>query len=230
MSSTKFPLWAAATLAATVATLPLAALAAPTTIDFEGAFAAVGPGQPDPSYSEQGYRFTPSGGDAFIGPSFCFPGDFCEIGNGTDYLTAFNDADVTLAREDGSSFRLLSFKASFVPSPQLDYSGLDIRLLLSGVLAGGGTATQTVDLQGDGNGNFLFGSYAVDSSLYGAQSLTFGACFFDGLACLRGNGLALNDAQFAIDDLALSVPEPSALWLAGLALGGLVLTRRRAQA
>lgn len=212
--------------AAILAIAATPALAASVTVDFENAFTAVGPGQVEPSYTDQGYRFTPTGGDAEIGPSFCGAPDFCAVGNNTSYLSALNDAEVTVTRTDGGTFSLLSFAASFLPSPALDYTGLDIRLALIGIGAGG-NASQSVDLLGDGAGNFVFNSYAVDPSLRNVSSLTFSACFFDGTSCVRASGLATNDAQFSIDDLSF-VPEPSAAWLVALSLAGLALTRRRA--
>jgi len=228
MSLFKSSSWATAAALAVVALSPLPAAAAPVVVNFEGAFTTVGPGQADASYAEQGYQLTPSGGDADIGPSFCGAPDFCAIGNNTDYLNALNDAEVTVTRSDGGIFSLLRFSGSFLPSPALDYSGLDIRLLLTAIDGLGASHRQSVGLLGDGIGNFLFDTYAVANALYGAKSLTFSACFFDGTDCVRGQGLLTNDAQFAIDDLALlQVPEPSAAWLVALSLAGLALTRRR---
>jgi hypothetical protein len=223
--------WAASAALGVALCLPVASQASALgRVDFEAAppLTVFGPGQADSSYSEAGFRFTPSGNDAQVDLSFCSAPDFCAVGNDTQYLTAFNDASVTITAESGGAFSLGSFEASFVPSPALDYSSLSILLTLSGALSGGGTASQTFALLGTGAGDYLFSGYSVDEALRNTTALTISACFFDGSSCVHSSGLSTNDAQFALDNLAF-VPEPSALWLAGLALAGLALTRRAAR-
>lgn len=233
MSLSKTLQWAASAALGAALCLPVAGQASVLArVDFEAAppLTVVGPGQSDASYSEAGFRFTPSGGDAQVDLSFCSAPDFCAVGNATQYLTALNDASVTIAAESGSSFSLGSFEASFVPSPSLDYSGLSILLTLSGALSGGGTASQTFELLGTGAGDYLFSGYSVDEALRNTTALTLSVCLVDptlGSACLS-DPTYINDAQFALDNLAF-VPEPSALWLVGLALAGLGLTRRTAR-
>lgn len=216
-----------------------AALAAPVVVDFESAppLTVVGPTQPDTSYLESGVRFTPSGSDAVVDMSFCALGsDSCISNNAGVYLTALNGAEVTITAERWIG--LNSFDASFfpLPTPAGLFAGMNFGLKLTGTLWGGGTVEQTVALVEDVNipGDFLFSSYTGDSSMTVLSSLTLSACYFEtASSCVRSGaafaaaGLLFNDMQFAIDNLSLSIPEPSAAWLVVLGLMGAAATRRR---
>ncbi len=201
-------------------TLP--ALAAPVAVDFEPGFVVLANGD---TYSQVGFDFTATGSGAVIDPSFCDPViEFCAVGNDTSFLTALNDTSISL-RHNSRVFSLGSFAASFAPSPLVNLSGIAARLQLDGVNVDGDAVGLAVDLLEDGaTGNFLFSTYD-GSSLGLLRSLTFSVCFFDGVAC--GASPFLNDAQFALDDLSLTVPEPGPIWLLALTLTGLALTRRR---
>jgi hypothetical protein len=227
-------LLAAALLSASAIT----AVANPVVIDFESAppLTLVGPTQPDTQYTEGGLTFTPNGGDAQIDLSFCALGaESCVSNNSTTYLTAFNGATVTISASRW--FTLDSLDASFFPAPTPAgfYSGLNFGLQLAGTLWGGGTTDATLSLVEDVfAGDFLFSSYAGLGAAQ-LQSVTFSACWFDSSnACVRGGSefdaafLFGNDLAFALDNVAVSIPEPSALWLAGLGLAGLAVSRRRA--
>lgn len=231
--------WAASLLlTALLATGAATSVAAPVTVDFELAppLTVIGPTQAETSYLEAGARFTPSGSDALIDPSFCALGvESCIRNNASTYLTALNGAEVTITADRW--FALGAFEAAFfpLPTPPGLFSGLNFGLRLSGLLWGGGSVEQVVALTEDaGNpGDFVFSLYAGAADLTLLRSLTLGACFFDGADCVRGGaafdaaGLQFNDLQFAIDNLAISVPEPSAAGLVLLSLAALAWSRRR---
>lgn len=229
-----------AATAAIMATWALAgpALANPVVIDFESAppLTVVGPGQPDASYTESGITFAPTGGDALVDLSFCALGaESCIRNNDSTYLMALNGAEVTITAP--RAFSIQGLDAAFLPLPTPIglFAGALMGLQMTGELWNGGLATLTLPLTEDlGNpGDFLFQDYAIGNSpLF--RSLTLGACLFVAPNdCVRSgsdfdNSLFLfNDLQFAIDNLSLSIPEPSALWLVALSLSGLALTRRR---
>ena len=192
-------------------------------IDFESSQALVVAGD---NYQQNGFKLTPAGGDALVDASICDPiTEFCAVGNATSYLTALNDAQVTLVHVS-RVFGISSFDASFVPPPFLDFSGVKVRLLLTGNQVGGSVFSQSFALVEGLLGNFEFSTNNLSSSFGLLTSLTFSACFDTGLSCERG-GNFLNSAQFAIDNLAVEIPEPSVLWLAALGFGALALSRRR---
>lgn len=204
------------------------AVASPTSVKFEPGFFDIFNNAN--VYQENGITVTPTGGDAVIDVSFCTLGsEFCAVGNNTSYLTALNDAQITVARTDGLAFDLLSFDASFFPSPFVNFSGEAVHLLLTGSLFGGGSVFQTFSLLEDViPGDFLFGTYN-SALMRQLSSVTFSACFFDGSSCSRDGNL-LNLAQFALDNLSFdnpsSVPEPGMGFLMALCLGALAVTCR----
>lgn len=200
------------------------ALAAPVNVDFEPGFVVLGNGD---AYIQDGFSFKAVGSGAIVDPIFCDPiTEFCAVGNNTSVLQSLNDSQVDLTH-NARYFSLGSFSAAFLPSPLVDLSGVAAKLRLDGVQAGGGAVSTLVDLLEDGtSGNFLFGQY--DGSALGyLQSLRFSVCFDDGTSC--GASPFLNDAQFALDNVSLQVPEPDAAAIVALALAALALTRRRAR-
>lgn len=209
-------------------------LAAPTTVDFETAFDLVGPTQASTFYDEQGFRFTPTGGDALLDVSSCALGvEYCARGNSSVYLSALNGASVTISA--GRWFEVSSLDASFLPSPSIGLTGYQFKLSLSGTTLGGGTVSQLLELVENSAlpGDYDFSSYTADPAMTHLTSLTLSACYFTNGACvtdaatLAADGLLVSDLQFAVDNLTMSIPEPSAAWLAALSLGALVATRRR---
>lgn len=227
-------------LAATLPALFVApAMALPTVnVDFESAppLTLVGPSQPDPSFSESGFVFTPSGGDAQVDLSFCALGaESCISNNGGSYLTAFNGAQVTIS--SNRWFILESFDASFFPSPLPPgfFSGQAFGLQLNATLFGGGSGSAVVALQEDSwPGDFVFSAYLGALGTSQLTSVTLSACWFDGSGdCVRGGpdfdaeNLQENDLAFAIDNLVMAVPEPSAFWMAALGIAAVGARRRK---
>lgn len=200
------------------------ALAAPVNVDFEPGFVLLADGD---AYTQDGFSFTAVGAGAVVDPIFCDPVvEFCAVGNNTSVLQALNDTQVNLTHAS-RVFSLGSFSASFLPSPLVDFSGANVKLRLDGVAAGGGAVSALVGLLEDGSsGNFLFGQYD-GSALGNLSSLRFSVCFDNGASC--GASPFLNDAQFALDNVSLNVPEPGAAAMVALALAALALTRRCAR-
>ena len=217
--------WARGIAAASLlATAALPTFATPVMVDFEPGFVLLANGE---SYTEDGFSFTAAGAGAVIDPIFCDPlTEFCAVGNSTSVLSALNDTEIDLTHAS-DMFGLGGFSAAFMPSPLIDFSGSQITLKLDGISAGGAAVSTSFALLEDGStGNFLFGLY--DASALGLlRSLHFSVCFDDGISC--GPSAFLNDAQFSLDDLNLTVPEPGAAWLVALSLAGLALSRRRAR-
>ncbi len=229
------PIWARCLTSAALLATAAPAFAAATVVNFESAppLTLVGPGQPDPSYTESGLTFTPTGGDAAVDLSFCAVGaESCITNNAGTYLTAFNDAHVTITAP--RAFSINAFDAAFfpLPTPVGLFAGVTMGLNVVGTLWDGGLFETTLTLLEDPTapGDFVFSTYSLGTPMLSA--LTLGACAFIGTDCVRSGaafdtaGFELNDLQFAIDNLSLTVPEPSALWLMALSLGGLALTRR----
>ncbi|WP_158219847.1 NF038120 family PEP-CTERM protein [Ideonella sp. A 288] len=222
----------------------MAATAVPTIasaalVDFESAppLTVVGPGQPDASYTESGVTFTPTGSDAIVDLSSCAPalGESCIRNNFLSvYLTALNGAEVTITTQ--RAFSIDALDASFfpLPTPAGIFANSPMGLKLVGTLWDGGLIETTLSLlEAPGvPGDFVFSSYGLPGSPL-LRSMTLGACVFIGADCVRSGvdfdaaGYLFNDLQFAIDNLSLTIPEPSALWLVALSLGGLAFTRRR---
>lgn len=213
------------------------AVAAPVvTVAFDGASDLVGPGQTNTRYTEQRFSFTPSGGDAIIDASYCSVGvEYCATGNSTGQLQALNGASVTITPVN-EWFQLFSLDASFLPSPQFpSLSGYTFGLMLSGTTLGGGSVSQLLELVESSvlPGDFEFSSYTANADMTKLTSLTLSACYITGGSCttdaavLAADFLLPTDLQFTVDNLNMSIPEPSAAWLAALSLGALVATRRR---
>lgn len=219
-----FSLFRSAGAAAALCAAIAPTFAAPVSVDFEPGFVLLGNGD---TYTQDGFSFTAVGSGAIVDPIFCDPvAEFCAVGNNTSVLQSLNDTRIDLTHAS-RVFSLGAFSAALVPSPLVDLSGVTAKLRLDGMGAGGGAVSTLVDLLEDGtSGNFLFGQYDA-SALGNLWSLSFSVCFDDGTSCTASP--FLNDAQFALDNVSVQVPEPDAAAMVALALAALALTRRRAR-
>lgn len=232
------PLIAAATLGAAFASP--AALADP--IDFESTLLTSLNG--NESTSAGGFRFTAADGPVaqffgftgvagavYNGGQGC--GDTpCPAGNTSNFYTGLNDGSVTLTHEGGRFFGLGSLDFGFLAAVPGLPDGTWGQLRLSGSLVGGGVLERALDFAGQNvNGEFMFSNWLLDAGFASSalNSLTISACMYDGSgACVNSvDAPALNLAQFAIDNLAVSVPEPAAPALLMLGALGMALTARR---
>ena len=158
----------------------------------------------------------------------------CPSGASGNYLGILNDGALTVSLDNtlGRGFVLggldFAFLAPFVGLLDGSYG----KLQLSGTGWGGASASALFDLPGqDAAGNFVFNRALMGN--FGANiftSLTINACVYNAdMVCT--NTLAdpaFNQAQFAIDNLDLSVvPEPASGLLIALGLGALGLASRR---
>jgi hypothetical protein len=192
------------------------------------------------AFSEGGYTFlvndttAPGGGGGLAGvmlngldPNSCDVAA-CPVGNATMYYAGVNDGSVTLSR-DGGAFQLNSLKYAFL-APVTGLGAYSYgQLTLVGTLAGGGSASASIDFPALVGGYSPFALSALGSDFTSGiyTSVTIGACVFtSGGGCINPAG---NQAQFAIDDLNVTaaVPEPETYAMMGLGLGVLALVRRR---
>ena len=182
----------------------------------------------------QFFGFTGTAGGVYNGGQGC--GDTpCPGGNTSNFYVGLNDGAVTVANNERPQFRISSLDFGFLaPLPGLD-DGVWGQLRLTGYLAAGGTITTALDFAGqNASGDFMFKNWTLDTAFASSflNSLNVSACLFDGTgACVNSiDAPAMNQAQFAIDNLVVDVPEPAvpALLMLG-ALGMALSARRRAK-
>jgi hypothetical protein len=159
----------------------------------------------------------------------------CPSDNLTKYFGGLNDGAVTIMREGGAGFFSLS-SLSFAFIAPLD-GLMDVtagQLQLTALLTDGSSVSVARDFAGQGaDGKFQFDQWvlAPEFSLLHVSSLRIDACVFDASnTCINSlANPAMNQAQFALDDLAISVPLPGTVPLMLLGMAGLAWSRRRAQ-
>ena len=157
----------------------------------------------------------------------------CPVGGNGNYLAILNDGGVQFSHPGQlSGFRISGLNFAFVapvPVGPGDYG----QLVLTGVNWQGQTVSTSFAFPGQNDNNqFMFGAASIgaDFAANVFSSLTISACIYDANdECSNSvDSPAFNQAQFALDDLALTaVPEPTSFLLAGLGLGMLGLARRR---
>ena len=146
----------------------------------------------------------------------------CPSGNQTNYFVGLNDGGFSFDL-GGSQFSLQSIDFGFVLPLDVQL-GFSVGKLIA-TANDGTTAMQDFSLQ-DGNGDYRFTRWNFGSDFADIRfsQVTFNACLYDGSgACVNP---AMNQAQFAVDNLAF-VPEPGSLPLVALSMAGMLLAYRR---
>ncbi|WP_292043258.1 PEP-CTERM sorting domain-containing protein [Massilia sp. UBA6681] len=133
-------------------------------------------------------------------------------GNGSTRLVNFNGANVTLSAANQGAFDLFSFDGG--ESWFGDEHFWADRISVVGTLAGGGTVTQTFDLD------------LVKHAVSGMQTFTLDASFRK-LLSVTFSGIGGNP-EFSIDNISVNaVPEPASGALLLLGAAGIAAVRRR---
>ncbi|CAN7680472.1 NF038120 family PEP-CTERM protein [Pseudoduganella sp. LjRoot289] len=155
----------------------------------------------------------------------------CPVNNSSSFYTALNDGYLAIGAENGRSFRLDSFDASYVGASGEIFPGLSLVLNIQGNQAGGGYMDAQFYLPGPSNGAFNFDSFAT-GGLFASTEFTH--IFIYGYACdATGNcsAFSTDKGQFALDNIELTqVPEPGSLALIALGLAGMGMMARRRSA
>lgn len=159
----------------------------------------------------------------------------CPVGSGSTYFAGLNDGVLNLSIASAPGFRIDGLRYAFIaPTGGLQnfsYGGL----VLTGTTQTGGTISVTSAFPGqNAAGSFTFDQFMIDSAFRNTTltSLSLNACLFDETgACTSDRDMTMNQAQFAVDDLDLTViPEPTSIALTLLGLAGLTSVSRRRRA
>lgn len=158
----------------------------------------------------------------------------CPEGTGSVYFAGLNDGWLNITISGAAGFRVDGLDYAFV-APLMGLQNFSYgRLLLTGTTADGTLITTGADFAGqNAAGRFMFDAFNVhpDFRTTTLTSLSLGACLFDMNGdCVFTRDMVQNQAQFAVDNIDLSViPEPSSYALMLLGLAGLgACARRRA--
>lgn len=153
----------------------------------------------------------------------------CPTNNPSHYFTALNDGFFAMGLLNENPFSLHGFDASFVAA----FGDLvpDTSLLLRVVghrADNSGTSINEFALSGLEGGVLNFGSFITDPIFAATQ---FDYALFFGFACNNSDSscyaFSSDKGQFALDNISVTaVPEPSALFLLGFGIVGMLLRRR----
>jgi hypothetical protein len=236
---------------AVVAAIALSASAAQATlIDFEQPLN--GPNTPFAPFLTHGdeflqgsYYFDPfsNAADAQLGDlvgtmingsdlSTCF-GVVCPSNNSSTFFGSVNDGVLAFGRQDGQSFSVSGFDASFLGASGATFPAVSGLLRLQGFTSAGASLSETFQLAGlNDSGSLAFSSYLTSGSFASTQ---FATVYAFGFACNTGgacSAFSSDRGQFALDNLNVSaVPEPetTAMFAIGLMAMGAAVRRRRKQ-
>jgi hypothetical protein len=167
-------------------------------------------------------------------PAGCSQSFACPSGDSTHYFGGENDGSITIMRDGGVGFfNLFSLNFAFLAPLGGLPDGVYGQLRLTGLLTDGSTVSVAKDFASqDQNGAFQFAYWLLEPefSKLNLSSVTIDACMFDGLGnCLNDANNPVGLAQFAVDDLEVSIPLPGTVPLLLLGMAGLAVIRRRAQ-
>lgn len=143
---------------------------------------------------------------------------------GSTYYAGLNDGGVSLSFAD-NTFALTGVDFAFIlPTPALLGASVG-QLIVKG--SDGSSVAQDFGLQGS-DGQYAFMHWNFDGAFAQTRftQVTFSACVYnaDRSSCDNPAG---NQAQFAIDNIDTSVPEPGSLPLVALSLMGMMAIYRR---
>lgn len=186
------------------------------------------------SFANGGANLTVVGGNFFSGalingsdPNTCSVAA-CPTGNASKYFAGLNDGGLNVAAGGGITITSLDF-GFLAPTPVPGLSGFG-RLVVEGIFADGSSYYTSTEFSGsDANGNFGFKHWNLGDgfSNYRFASVNVFACLYSAQgSCVSP---ADNQAQFGVDNIDYTVPEPGSLALVGLSLAGLAAARRRRQ-
>jgi hypothetical protein len=152
----------------------------------------------------------------------------CPKGNPTSFYVGLNDGALSVKFTDGGAIRLQGLDFGFVLPMPVAIDGPVGRLQVTGVRMNGTLASISKDFSAqDSNGDYGFTRWNFNGQFGQTdfKSIMFNACVYDmDGAC---SSQAENLAQFAIDNIAVAVPEPSNWLLMGLGLAAVGAIARR---